>query len=328
MRGPGKRIGTKLVLDLGESALGQRLDRVLAGLVEGVSRMTLQKLIRAGAVRLQGEVVSRPGAIVERRGRVEIELAAAAEPAPAGGARAELPIVHEDEHLLVADKPAGMLTHATASGAGLEPGAAQIADERFGPLPSLYGRDRPGVVHRLDRDTSGLLVLGRTQAALEALKRAFQDRTVLKTYLAIVRGSPRFDSEWIEKPLGRSRAHRDRISVVPEGEGREARTYYEVRERFDGFALLDVYPKTGRTHQVRVHLASIGMPLLGEKMYVPRSLRGSPLPASAPRLGRQALHARALSFAHPATGEALQLEAPIPADLAGALEVLRALRRT
>ena len=303
---------------------GRRLDQALVELAEGFSRMALQRLIRSGAVRLDGEVVDRPGTRIEARGRVEIELDPPAGDADRVRAPGDLSIVHEDEHLVVVDKPAGMLTHGT--GRGSEASAADLAVARYGPLPSLYGDDRPGIVHRLDRDTSGLLILGRTSEALEALKSAFRARAVEKTYLAIALGSPRFDSEWIEKPLGRKPGQRDRISVVPEGQGREAATYYEVRERFRDFALLAVFPKTGRTHQVRVHLASIGMPLLGEKLYVPRRLQGK-IPRDAPRLERQALHAHALAFAHPSTGDALAFESPLPEDMAVAVETLRRLSR-
>jgi 23S rRNA pseudouridine1911/1915/1917 synthase len=320
--------GKKIVVHLTDEARGKRLDHALVGIVEGYSRMTLQKLIRTGAVRLDGKLIERPGTTVEHGGRVEIDL----EPPEGRDAvlvsAGELAPVYEDEHLIVVDKPAGMLTHPTSAGGrlGNDESAADVAAIKFGRLPSLYGEDRPGIVHRLDRDTSGLLILGRTLEALEALKRAFQAREVEKTYLAIVRGEPRFDSEWVEKPLGRSRAHRDRISVVRAGEGREARTYYEVRERFAGFALLAVFPKTGRTHQVRVHLASIGTPLLGEKLYLPRNLPApSPL---APKLARQALHAHALAFAHPITAVPMRFESPLPADMAGALEALRTLPRT
>jgi len=322
----------RIVVELPEAARGKRLDLALAEVVEGFSRMALQRLIREGAVRVDGIVVDRPGSRVEARGKVEIDLAGTASAEAPETTTAELPVVFEDEHLVVLDKPAGMLTHGTSatragtSAASSEASAADIAAARFGPLPSLYGADRPGIVHRLDRDTSGLLIFGRTQAALEALQGAFRAREVEKTYLAIVRGAPRFDSEWIEKRLGRSAKHRDRISVVRDGEGRDAATYYEVRERFEGYALLAVFPKTGRTHQVRVHLASIGMPLLGEKLYVPRRLQGTPSP-SAPKMARQALHAHVLAFAHPATGEALRLESPIPADIADALATLRAKPR-
>jgi 23S rRNA pseudouridine1911/1915/1917 synthase len=315
----------KIVLALPKGKPGRRLDHVLADLVEGWSRSALQGLIKAGAVRLDGEVVKRPGTLLVGGGRVEIDLDPPAGKEEPSAAAAELPVVFADAHLIVVDKPAGMLTHGnpTSRGTRREKSAADLLVERFGPLPSLHGEDRPGIVHRLDRDTSGLLIVGRTREALETLKQRFQAREVEKTYLAIVRGAPRFDSDWIEKRLGRNRARRDRISVVKEGEGREASTYYEVRERFDGFALLAVFPKTGRTHQVRVHLASIGLPLVGERLYLARNSRTLPLPAGAPVLVRHALHAHALAFAHPATGEPLRFESPLPADMEAVIEWLR-----
>ena len=314
----------KLVLEIEDAMRGKRLDQALAELAGSFSRTALQRLIKSGAVRLDGEVVDRPGTRIEASGKVEIELDAPAQHVPTSGGASELRVVHEDEHLLVVDKPAGMLTHGTAAtrDARREDSAADLAALKYGPLPSLYGDDRPGIVHRLDRDTSGLLLLGRTLDALRALQAAFKSRTIEKTYLAIVLGAPRFDSEWIEKPLGRRPGQRDRMSVVPEGEGRPAATYYEVRERLGEFALLAVLPKTGRTHQVRVHLASIGLPLLGERLYVPRRLQGK-LPRNAPAIARQALHAHALAFAHPVTGEALRFESPLPEDMAAVLAELR-----
>ena len=318
-------VGKKLSLKITEEMRGKRLDQALAELAGSFSRTALQRLIRSGAVRLDGEVVDRPGARIEAAGKVVIELDAAARDVPTPEGTAELRVLHEDEHLLVVDKPAGMLTHGTAAtrDARREDSAADLAVLKYGPLPSLYGDDRPGIVHRLDRDTSGLLLLGRTLESLQALQAAFKARAIEKTYLAIVLGVPRFDTEWIEKPLGRRPGQRDRMSVVPEGEGRPATTFYEVRERLGAFALLAVFPKTGRTHQVRVHLASVELPLLGEKLYVPRRLQGK-LPKNAPKIARQALHAQALELAHPVTGEALRFESPLPADMA---EVLAELRR-
>jgi 23S rRNA pseudouridine1911/1915/1917 synthase len=268
--------------------------------------------------------VEKPGLLLESEGRVEIEVPGA--PALSGSTKEapELPVLFEDEHLLVVDKPAGLLTHSTASRPELS--VASIVAARFGALPTLYGEERPGIVHRLDRDTSGILLLGRTLPVLEALKAAFQAREVAKTYLAIVRGDPRFDTEWVDARLGRAEGHRDRISVVGEGEGRDAATYYEVRERFVGFALLAVFPKTGRTHQVRVHLASIGLPLLGEELYVPRGTRGESKRHGGPLISRQALHAQVLELAHPVTGERLRFEAPVPEDMRAALEALRGRR--
>jgi 23S rRNA pseudouridine1911/1915/1917 synthase len=318
----------RIALDLPASAAGKRLDSVLVPLVGGASRTTLQRWIRAGAVRLEGAVVRKPGHLVERAGRVEIDPVEAVEvEAPDEGAAAvpELGIVFEDEHLIVVDKPAGLLTHGTA--ARRETSVADLAVARFGPLPTLYGDERPGIVHRLDRETSGLLLLGRTQAALEALKRGFQERAIEKTYLALVRGEPRFDTEWIDAPLGRTGSRRDRISVVGPGEGRAASTYYEVKERFVGFARLAVFPKTGRTHQVRVHLGSVGLPLLGEEIYLPRGQhRGQERPGD-PVMARHALHAQVLELAHPASGKPLRFEAAVPEDMAAALQALRVGRR-
>lgn len=314
----------RLVFPVPAGALGQRLDQVLVGLVDGWSRSRLQDLIKAGKVRLAGAVVTKPGAILVESGEIEVDLAPSPEAEGPALPGLDLQILFEDEHLIVVDKPAGMLTHGRED--RVEASVAEIAERRFGPLPSLYGPARPGIVHRLDRETSGVLLIGRSEAALAELKRQFQAREVEKTYLAVVHGSPRFDTDWIEGHLGRTAKHRDRISVVKEGEGRYASTYYETRERFREFARLDVFPKTGRTHQVRVHLASIGLPLVGEKLYLPRRSRPKPLPPEAPRIERQALHARALAFKHPATGEPTRFEAPEPADIHVLLEWLRANR--
>jgi 23S rRNA pseudouridine1911/1915/1917 synthase len=233
----------------------------------------------------------------------------------------ELVVLHADESLLVFDKPAGLLVHPGA-GRGQHTLAA-LADLRFGPLPTVEGVDRPGIVHRLDRLTSGVIVMARTPAALAALQEQFRSRTVAKTYLALVHGSPRFDSDWIEAPIGPDARQTDRFRVVDVGDGREASTYYEVRERFHGFTWLCARPRTGRTHQIRVHLSSVGMPLLGDHLYRPAGALAVPLPAEAPSLHRQALHALDLELEHPATGERMRFEAPLPDDLARMLAWLR-----
>ena len=332
----------KLFFPVTSAVRGQRLDQVVCARAEGWSRNRVQALIKAGCVRLSGKIVRKPGLILMDEGEIEVELALPASERDRSEAL-DLAIVFSDEHLIVVDKPAGLLTHGNAIGE--RSSVADLARERFGALPSSGGAERAGLVHRLDRETSGLLVLARTEAALADLKRQFHERTVAKTYMALVHGDPRFDSDWIEAPLGRRENARDRISIMKPGSGRAATTYFEVRERFaepgdagsrdkkeaheagldrTACALLAVFPKTGRTHQVRVHLASIGLPLVGETLYLPRRRALPKLPAGAPPMERQALHAQALAFEHPITRQPLRFESPLPADMSRLLEWLRA----
>jgi 23S rRNA pseudouridine1911/1915/1917 synthase len=307
---------------------GRRVDQALVELLDGVSRSRVQELVADGGVWIDGQRVGRASRILARGERLEVRRVPRSRERPGGPARAELVVVWEDEHLAVIDKPAGQLVHPSGVVRGQT--VSDLALLRWGALPAPQGADRPGIVHRLDAETSGLLVIAKTDAAARGLVEAFRARAVEKTYLALVYGEPRFDSEWIDAPLVRQRG---RIAVAPEEEdgdaldaGREALTFYEVCERFGCAARLDVLPKTGRTHQIRVHLASIGHPILGDGLY--RGKRGSlpVLPASAPRLERHALHARALRFAHPVTGADVACSAGNPADLERLLEWLRTPR--
>lgn len=312
----------ELHFSLGSEVRGQRLDQVLVARLDGWSRTRLQELIREGRVRLAGAEVRKPGHLLEEGGELTIELDLPPAAPLAGGP--EPTVLFEDEHLVVLNKPAGLLSHANAG--RREAGVAEWAAARWGPLPSLEGEERGGLAHRLDRDTSGVLLLARSATALEALKAAFQAHEVHKTYLALVHGTTRFDSEWIENWIGRSEQHRERISVLKENEGRFASTYYETRERFRDFSYLAVFPKTGRMHQVRVHLSCIGFPLLGDTVYRPSRKHVKPLPPEAPQMERHALHAHALDFKHPVSGEALRFEAPLPDDMRLVLEWLRVNR--
>jgi 23S rRNA pseudouridine1911/1915/1917 synthase len=308
-----------------DSARGNRLDQIVLGLMrdeaQEVSRNRLQAWIKAGRLRFEGSVVTKPGMLLLSGGDLEIDVETQPEAPSIPAGSEEISIVHADEHLIVIDKPAGLLTHRNSEHG--ERGAADLVVERFGPMPDLGDPLRPGVAHRIDRETSGLLLFGRTPESLSALKDQFRARAVAKTYLALVHGDPRFDTDWIEGWLGRSERARDRIGVMPEGEGRHASTYYEVRERFDGFALLAVFPKTGRTHQIRVHLSSAGLPIVGDTLYKPRGKAISKLPAGAPEIERHALHAGALELAHPATGAALKFESPLAKDMAELAAFLR-----
>lgn len=301
-------------------ARGTRLDHVVQGLVAGVSRSRLQAWIRAGHVRWKGAVVTKPGLILLEGGELEVDVdvpTAARE----SQATSDIVILHSDDDIVVIDKPAGLLTHRNSEHG--ERGAADLVLDRFGPMGSLGDALRPGVAHRIDRETSGVLVFGRTDEALSALKDQFRARSIAKTYAALVHGAPRFDSDWIESWLGRSERVRDRIGTVPEGEGRFASTYFETRERFAGFALLDVFPKTGRTHQIRVHMTSAGLPLVSDELYKPRGRGLSKLPTGAPPLTRHALHAAKLEFDHPTSGERVSFEAPLARDMADLTDWLR-----
>ena len=306
---------------------GARLDRALAALFPEHTRAWAQAQVRAGRVKVDGQTVAKSSAAVRSGAALELSPGAPSEGSGDLQPRAAAPaieIVHADEHLIVVNKPAGLLTHR--AGARRESSVAEQAESRFGRLPSLQGADRPGIAHRLDVDTSGLLALGRSEPALAGLVRAFRERRVAKRYEAIVQGEPRFDSLWIESPIARSERHPERMEIAAPGEGRPAETFYSVRRRFRGFAHLDCRPTTGRTHQIRVHLASIGHALVGERTYRAPGGRKSALPDSAPALARHALHAAELAFEHPITGEALVFSCALPPDLAELLAWLGAER--
>ncbi|MBL8858005.1 MAG: RluA family pseudouridine synthase [Planctomycetes bacterium] len=307
---------------LSDAVRGSRLDHVVAGLIPGISRSRLQQWIRSGQVRFGGAVVIKPGLLLLEGGALEVDVELETVVPPAPVAAADLVVVHADRHIVVVDKPAGLLTHRNS--ARSEPGLADLVVERLGSMGDLGDPLRPGIAHRIDRETSGLLVLGRTDEALRALKDQFRARTVEKTYTALVHGSPRFDTDWIESWLGRSENVRDRIGTLPEGEGRFASTYYETRERFDKYALIAVFPKTGRTHQIRVHMTAAGMPLVGDVLYKPRGRTLPKPPPEAPVMTRHALHAAALTFTHPATGERVSFTAPLAADMDELVQWLRA----
>ena len=304
---------------------GERLDRALARLAGGRSRARLREMVEDGRVRLDGRPVIRPAHPVRAGQALEAELVERDRSRPGGELALELPVLYEDADVAVVDKPPGMVCHpsSTVRGGTL----SERLTERYGPLPSLQGDERGGIVHRLDADTSGVLVAARTEPAARALLDAFRERRVEKRYLALVHGDPRFESDWIEAPIGRSARHSQRMAVVPEGEGREAATFYEVVERFGDWALVSCRPVTGRTHQIRVHLSHVGMPLVGDRLYRGSSRRHfPPLPEGAPDLARHALHASSLAFPHPTTGERCAFEAELAHDVAALAAWLRARR--
>jgi 23S rRNA pseudouridine1911/1915/1917 synthase len=301
---------------------GQRLDAWLARRLPALSRSRLQSLIAAGHVKLDG-AAARAAARVKagQTAVVSVPPAAPAVPLPED---IPLRVVHEDKALLVIDKPAGLVVHP---GAGSVTGTlvnALLA--RVHDLSGIGGVLRPGIVHRLDRGTSGLLVVAKDDETHRALVRQFAGRTVDKEYLALVLGVPSRASGEIKTAIGRDPVHRKKMSTrAPHG--REARSSWTIAERFDGAALLRVRIHTGRTHQIRVHLASIGHPVAGDAVY-----GGTRTPSSrklAARealrsLERPALHAARLAFSHPRSGERCEFAAPLPADLEAVLAALRA----
>jgi 23S rRNA pseudouridine1911/1915/1917 synthase len=301
---------------------GKRLDLLLVESLSGFSRSRIQTLIKAGRVRVDEERAARPGLRLKGGQEIFVE-APEAEVAttPAGRPIRTLDVLHDDEHLIVIHKPAGLLVHPTDRVGGGT--VADLAQDRFGDLPEVQGEGRAGIVHRLDRLTSGVMILGRTAEALENLKLQFKERRVQKTYLALCHGEPRFDNEWVRGSIGLDLRRRDRYRVMDDGEGREAATLVEVRERLSGFSFIAAHPKTGRTHQLRVHLTHLGHPIVGDRVYRHPGALPVPLPDDAPAMGRQALHAARLVLTHPGSGQEVSFEAPMPEDMSSLLEYLR-----
>ena len=290
---------------------GLRLDQALARLFPEYSRSRLQAWVRAGRVLLD----ARPAADVKRKvwGGERVTLADAAG-AVESAERAEaipLAIVHADDAIMVIDKPAGLVVHP---GAGNRQGT--LLNALLHHAPQLASVPRAGIVHRLDKETSGLLVVAKTLAAHTDLVRQLAARTVKREYLALVHGRVAGDGT-IDAPIGRHPVARTRMAVT--ASGREARTRYRVSERFDGATLLAVTLETGRTHQIRVHMRSIGHPLVGDPTYGRRHAAAGPL-ADFPR---QALHAARLGLTHPVTRARCEWAAPLPADLRALLASLR-----
>jgi 23S rRNA pseudouridine1911/1915/1917 synthase len=290
-------------------ATAGRLDTVLAARL-GVTRAEAQRTIAAGAVLVDGRV--RPKSFRLAGGeRVEVDLDAGPQVPPEGP---PLEVRFRDEHLAVVSKPAGVATHPTA---GRRTGTAVNRLVGMGvPLAPAGGPLRPGIVHRLDAGTSGLLVVALTDDAHEALAAIFRRHAADRRYLAAVRGVVEHDRFAVEAPLGR-RGARIRVDAAA---GRRAATALEVLERFERATLLEASPRTGRTHQIRVHLASVGHPILGDRRY-----GGGGPEAAALGLTRPFLHAWRIGFDHPVTGARVDLEDPLPPDLSAALERLRSV---
>jgi len=307
-----------------DEATDLRLDAFLAQQLPMYSRVHVRRLINAKSVTVDGRRAKaahrlRPGE------RIHVELTDPPRDLP----RPEdipLDIIYEDRWLAVVNKPAGMVVHpAKGHWSGTLTAALQF---HFDRLSGVGGPTRPGIVHRLDRETSGVILIAKDDQAHRALAMQFEQRTIEKEYFALVVGVPDRDRDFVDQPIGLHPREREKMAIRPhDPASRSARSFYEVIDRFDGFASVRIVPHTGRTHQIRVHLQSIGCPVLCDRQYGGRTIltRGEirrHTEDAEVLLSRQALHARRLCFAHPETGETMAVEAPMPA-----LDELRAARR-
>lgn len=304
-----------------KEAAGKRLDAFLASQLADISRTRIQRAIEDGDV-LVNDRAAKPSYKLRAGDHIDIDFP---EPAPVEIVAEPIPlhVIYEDDDLIVVDKPAGMIVHP---GAGIESGTlANALVYHFNQLSGSAGRIRPGIVHRIDKETSGLLVVAKNDAAHLKISEQFHDRKVFKMYVALVYGRVSQSLGDIEANLGRSPHNRTRMAVLRGGAGRYAHTLFQVVERYTEFSLLQVQIKTGRTHQIRVHLAHIGHPVVSDALYGmgrDNSVQDARMKKQVRQLGRHFLHAAQLEFHHPATGELLKFAAPLPRELTGFLALL------
>ncbi|HEX3722874.1 MAG TPA: RluA family pseudouridine synthase [Nitrolancea sp.] len=299
----------RLVFDVAASEDSERLDRLIAARAADISRSFAQELIKGGDVKVNDEV-ARPSRRVRSGDIVELALPPVKQPSHLSQAFLPVPIVYENDDILIFDKPPGIVTHPAP---GHEHGTLVNVVRALRPDLELRDNERPGIVHRLDKDTSGLIVVAKNEVTRRYLLQQWQDRSVVKRYTALVHGVIAESEGTIDAPISRDPNNRKRMWVVPGG--RPAITNFQVMERFDDATLLSVIIETGRTHQIRVHFTYIGYPLVGDRTYGTRPFRFD--------LERQFLHASALTFHLP--GERLiEVETPLPVDLQSVLDILRA----
>lgn len=298
-----------------EEQQAQRLDKFLVERLPELSRSRIQSLIKEGFVRVDGVVPRKAGQMLEGRALVEVHLPAP-EPVDLIPEAIPLEIIYEDENLMVVNKPAGMVVHPAA---GHRAGTLVHAALAHAPeMEGIGGEQRPGVVHRLDKNTSGLILLAKNDAMHRWLQDQFRLRKIQKVYLALVDGHPPTPSGRIEAPIGRSLKERKRMAVVTPEKGRSAVSEYHTLESFAAHTLLEVHPITGRTHQIRLHLAFLGCPVVGDTVY---GRRHATLP-----LERHFLHALRITVRLPGAKHPSTFEAPLPPDLTKILGQLRSAR--
>ena len=316
-----------LTLQVGNSIKERRVDKYLHGRFNNFSRVMIQEIIKAGSVKVNGKVV-KPSFKLSPGDKIELTLPEV----PSKEILAQdipLDIIYEDEDIIVLNKQADMIVHPARSNTnGTLVNALAFYSEK---LSSGLGEFRPGIVHRLDKDTTGVMVVTRNDTAQWKIAKQFEKRQVKKSYLAIVHGVPELTADRIKVPLGIHPKVREKYAIRPET-GKEAITFYEVVESFRGFALLKLTPKTGRTHQIRVHLSYIKHPIVGDDMYggklvYPWQLAESEPAVQEPIIDRVALHAWTLEFKHPTTKKLVKFEAPLPEDIQNLLDMLRKYRK-
>jgi len=309
----------ELTYHAGEPA--ERLDQFVSGQVPDLTRSAVQRLIEEGRVTVNG-ATPKPSLKLKGGETIIVEIPP---PAPAVPLAEEIPlsVLYEDSHLIVVDKPAGMSVHP---GAGNPAGT--LVNALLGhccDLSGVGGEIRPGIVHRIDKDTTGVIVAAKNDRSHVGLARQFKEHTIKRVYVAFVYGSPALDKGTIEAAIGRHPVDRKRMSGAARS-GKRAVTHWKVTGRYGAVTVLELRLETGRTHQIRVHLSEAGFPLLGDPVYGSSGrisqLRDTELGAMIRRLGRQALHARTLGFIHPVTGEYLEFSSPLPDDMTQILEYL------
>jgi 23S rRNA pseudouridine1911/1915/1917 synthase len=310
---------------VGEDMAGARLDKWLAGKMPDISRSRLKTLIENGAVNIGGKIECDPAYRVKARENVKISLPAVVDATPEAQ-EIDLDVVFEDAHLIVINKPVGMVVHPAPGNYDNTLVNALLA-HCGDSLSGIGGVKRPGIVHRIDKDTSGLLVVAKTDAAHAGLSTQFAAHSIERTYDAVVWGAPYPQSDQIEGAIGRSRHNRKKMAIVKSG-GKEAETGYRTIANFGELAThIRCKLKTGRTHQIRVHMSSIGHPLIGDSTYGSnrrRSMKGVPLDLAAllKTFPRQALHAATLGFTHPVTAKTMRFQSDMPDDLQSLLSAL------
>ena len=310
-----------LTVALTDSAAGVRLDRALAEALPDLSRERLKSLIKDGrVVDAHGTILWDPSAKAAAPGTIEVRLPAAL-PTHNVAQDMGLVIAFEDEHLIVVDKPAGMVVHPAAGNFdGTMVNA--LLHHCAGQLSGIGGVARPGIVHRIDKDTSGLIVAAKHDRAHEGLAKQVAAHSIDRRYLAIATGRPMPANGTVDEPLGRSNTNRKKMAVVAEGRGKRAVTHYRTIEALQHASLVECRLETGRTHQVRVHMAHIGHPLVGDPVYG-RARKPLSDILKARNFTRQALHAAHLGFIHPVTGNDIALDSELPADMRELIDELR-----